>query len=567
MAAITPQTDVYLLKVPLEIDNENQLTFANATAQYNYFNGLTGKIALDNFTYQRKDGVIRVPYNIDDIIEYNYVMYRNEGFSNKWFYAYITGMEFVNPNCTDVSIKTDVFQTWQFDLTYKQTFVEREHVNDDSVGLHTVEEGLDVGEYEIVDLKNIPIYETLTPSTDWTVCFVTSKLPDGDKTFNHESDLLGGVFNSQHIFAVGNISQARNLLKIYNEEGRQCTGDDVKNMYMVPKGCLNQDLTGYTQYSTTDSQGQTVVAILYPMYNAVTFDNSGNPFTLKQPKVLAGSYTPKNNKLYSYPFSYFYVTNKAGTDVTYRWEDFPSETAGQYDTGKTLEYYKAVVPTVSLSAKLYFKNYKGHTEDTGYGSRLYNYGINFAKTPVCTWTTDYYTNWLTQNGVNVGLSAGQQVFGGLAAGVGLMGMGAGVGGLVAGTAIGVIKGVTSAVAADHQAQMTPNQSNGDLNSSDCMYAFTRCSMSLYMMSVRPEKARIIDEYLSMFGYKVNRVKTPNVTGRTNWNYVKTVGCYIAANIPQEDLQEIKDMFDRGVTFWHNPTTFRDYSQSNGIVTP
>ena len=67
MSAITPQTDVYLLKVPLEIDNENQLTFSNATAQFNYFNGLSDKLLLDNFTYQRKDGVIRVPYGIDDI--------------------------------------------------------------------------------------------------------------------------------------------------------------------------------------------------------------------------------------------------------------------------------------------------------------------------------------------------------------------------------------------------------------------------------------------------------------------------------------------------------------------
>ena len=61
---------------------------------------------------------------------------------------------------------------------------------------------MDVGEYEIVDLKNIPIYETALPSTDWTVCFVTTKLPDGNKKIVGESDLLGGVFNSQHIFAV-----------------------------------------------------------------------------------------------------------------------------------------------------------------------------------------------------------------------------------------------------------------------------------------------------------------------------------------------------------------------------
>ena len=38
--AITPQTDIYLLKCPIEADNRNQINFANATAQYNYFNSL-----------------------------------------------------------------------------------------------------------------------------------------------------------------------------------------------------------------------------------------------------------------------------------------------------------------------------------------------------------------------------------------------------------------------------------------------------------------------------------------------------------------------------------------------
>ena len=69
----------------------------------------------------------------------------------------------------------------------------------------------------------------------------------------------------------------------------------------------------------------------------------------------------------------------------------------------------------------------------------------------------------------------------------------------------------------------------------------------------------------MYGYKVNTVKIPNVSGRRNWNFVKTINCYIDAAIPQEDLQEIKNMFNRGITIWHNASTFMDYSQSNPIV--
>ena len=198
-------------------------------------------------------------------------------------------------------------------------------------------------------------------------------------------------------------------------------------------------------------------------------------------------------------------------------------------------------------------SYKNYTAD----AEVFNYGITGAKYPICAWAKDYYTNWVTQNAVNIGVDAAK----GLIGAAGNMMFGNTVG--TVGTLVGTIGGIMGQV---HQAKVHPDQAAGNVNSSDILLAWQRY-YTVQCMSVRAEIARSIDEYFSVFGYKVNRVKTPNVTGRTNWNYVKTVGCYIEADIPQDDLQEIKDLFDRGITFWHNPTTFRDYSQSNGIVTP
>lgn len=36
MSAITPNSEIRLLKCPIESDNQNQITFTNVTAQYNY---------------------------------------------------------------------------------------------------------------------------------------------------------------------------------------------------------------------------------------------------------------------------------------------------------------------------------------------------------------------------------------------------------------------------------------------------------------------------------------------------------------------------------------------------
>lgn len=125
--AVTPNTVLRLLKVPLELDNKNQLTFANKQAQNQYFLSLPYK-EITEISYQRKDDIVYYPEHIDNIIEYNYVMYKNQNYSDKWFYGFIVNMEYENDYNTRIYIATDVFQTWQFDITFKQSFIEREMI-------------------------------------------------------------------------------------------------------------------------------------------------------------------------------------------------------------------------------------------------------------------------------------------------------------------------------------------------------------------------------------------------------------------------------------------------------
>lgn len=65
-----------------------------------------------------------------------------------------------------------------------------------------------------------------------------------------------------------------------------------------------------------------------------------------------------------------------------------------------------------------------------------------------------------------------------------------------------------------------------------------------------------------FGYQTNELKVPNLNNRPKWNYVKTAGANILGNIPQEDLETIKSIFNNGVTLWHDTSHFLDYSQTN-----
>lgn len=551
---ITPNSDVILLKSPLELNQSNQLNFRNAQEQYNYFYNLPKLVVDTDFTYLRKDSAIKVDRLVDDIYQYNYVMYRNDSYSNKWFYAFIEKMDYVNDRVTQITIKTDVFQTWQFDLTYKQTFVEREHVNDDTIGKHTIPENLETGEYQIIDMHDIPITSGLDHT--FAICFCVTALPEGcsgavDGRVNGDNGLIGGVFNSLKFFAVERVTEAKLVIQAY-EQG-SVLSEAIQNIYMIPINCVNRSIQNPTKLHGFD---------MYPLNNYYNSDE----FQLQQSPVLAGNYHPVNNKLYCFPYSYIYVSNNAGEDVQLKWEDFPLETIGSY-TLPTITYYKYLVPSASLSAKLIFSNYKNYYSDNTTPTQMPNYGISYAKIPICAWTTDYYTNWLTQNGVNVQTNIGNAIAQGL---VGTA-VGTLTGGVIGGLA-GAVGGVVSAgttiansMAQMHQAQTIPPQAHGNSSTGDLVYALKRNSISCYYMSIRPEMASCIDKYFSMFGYKVNQVKVPNINGRYNWNYVKTIDCYIDADIPQDDLQEIKNMFNNGLTIWHHANTFMNYNQSNPIV--
>ena len=199
------------------------------------------------------------------------------------------------------------------------------------------------------------------------------------------------------------------------------------------------------------------------------------------------------------------------------------------------------------------------------------------KFPTCGWVNDTYTNWLTQQAVNlqVGMTATKMrlISSGISgiekagtalkkkslskAGISLSGA------IDEGTSryeeVGRIAGMM------YEHEMTPNTASGNTNGGDVATCYKMNKFYFIKMSIRPEYARSIDDFFSMFGYKINRVKTPNITGRANWNYVKTSGCNFTGNIPQNDMQLIKDIFNNGITLWHNTSTFLDYTQSNNIV--
>ena len=521
---ITPQGQVYLCKTKLENDYKNQLTFSSATEQLNYFNSVI-QYTFDNYTYIKKDSVIQVGKNIDEIIDCNYLFYKNIGFTNKWYFCFITNMEYVNENCTRITFETDCYQTWLFQIEYKESFVEREHVNDDTIGLHTVPENLETGDY--ISCKLQPTFYS-TPET----CFVvatTEQITDSYITFNQLLPI--GLY----YYGLTTLQGIKDLIKILDEKGK---GDTVNSVFVTLKDFF------YSWGTMANVDGQ--------ISSSIRFDYS-NQIEVNKVNYLGNDYIPKNNKLLTFPYSFLQVSNHSGQIINYNWENF--NLLDIASDGKIKFNIKGTI-TPGGSMKAYPINYNNILND-------YDDNIVIGKLPIGAFNNDVYTNWLTQNGVNIGLnviSSGLQV----ASGIGMMATGAGALAGAGNVASGALS-IANTLGSVYQHSLIPDSVSGNVNCGDVNFTLGLTNLEFKRMSIKNEYAKIIDNYFNMFGYKINLVKVPNITGRSNWNYVKTIDCNFDGDIPQTDLNIIKSMFNNGVTLWHNPNSMYNYSNSNNIV--
>lgn len=508
-------TEVRLLNVPLTNDYIHTLCFNTPAEQSSYFLSKTvtedgNQKRYTNFSYQRKDNIIRIPDHYDSLLNCNYVMYKNSAYSSKWFYAFITELTYIDDGRTDIKIETDVIQTWLFDYEVQASFIEREHVDSDKIGEHTVPECLESGEFICNELSRDLQLQ------DYSYVIQVTEDTSGEPIY---ATNYGGVWSAGGAYVCKTGAELVSIINLYGE-GKK---DAVFGVYLIPTKIINNSSEDM-KYS-----GQA---------NPVTYDH-----TFSKQKKLDG-YTPRNNKLLCYPYNYILFSNNSGSSNILQYEHFSTDEC-------TFEI--AGVPTVGGSIKCSPKNYKGI-------DRIQQEGLILGKFPTCSWSSDLYTNWLTQNAVNIGLgiaSSGLQVLGGAA----LMATG---GGALAGA--GMIAsgglGVAQTMGQIYQQSFTPNSAEGNTNGGDINTCYKMNLFYFYKMSIKSEYAKMIDGYFDMYGYKVNRVKKPSKWHRENYWYCKTIDVNIDGAIPMDDLQKIKACYNKGITFWGNPANIGNYNVTN-----
>ena len=519
---ITPNSKIRLLKAPFEMDSNNELTFSSVQNQTNYFLSLPYD-EMDEATYQRKEERIRYDKGFDELTGYNYCMYQNTEYTNKWFYAFIERVEYVNDNTSYLYIRTDVFQSWMFDYIWKASFIEREHVEDDTIGKHTLSEGLETGDYIIQEVdKGNDSYSEKIYIIASTLNLESTPNPQFNKGWGQE---VSGLFTGSMYWWTDNETDLQNKLSDIDSAGQ---GDAVYYIFAAPKFVLSAaDLVQGKNHNIVSSG-----------------DVKRAPFgRIDIPDHLGGSsvdtiYYPRNNKLFTSEYAYMQFDNSAGQVININYEDVD----GMLANGLEPQIYSAICP--GLSIKMTFPYYKinNSISDT----------LTGAKFPVCSWNSDVYINWLSQQSINIVSEAALDI-GAIAYG------GATLNGLYIGAGI---RGIFDTVKTMKTREKTPPTLKGNSNSADVLFGNEELTFKCYHYSVKKEYAQIIDNFFDQYGYKVNELKIPNLYSRPNWNYIKTINVNLIGEIPQEDMVKLRTLFNQGITLWHNPATFLDYSQNN-----
>lgn len=564
---VEPQGAISLVKCPLEDDYKNTFTFSSLTQQFNYFSNLPDKMGIPggDYTFIRKDGKIRVSITFEKIASYNYLYYVNRGFNidetqtpavdrSKRYYCFIDKVEYVNENCSDIYFHTDVFQTWYFQIVWNRCFVEREHVNSDNVGEHTIPEDVATGEYiQLADPTNL-----ISFNSGEDICVCVSDFPTAEMRTNisNRPNINNGIFSGLY-YCVFHPTSSNNFtticgwvtefLRMYDLSAK---ADAVVSIFMVPNEFIGNTFPETVIISGSGDNAHK----FYLLPSTTTVNTLAASVSVSRPTSQGGSYTPHNKKLLVYPYQYLLVTNNSGIDVIFNYEDFVSNSP-------SFKIIGALTPGCSI--RCVPLNYK-KISDTSTSMKSFNYSVPGGKFPICAWNSDTYINWMTENGVSQTLALATGL-----GGIALAGSAIVTGGLSLALAGGLLGGVGSVFGAlnnDYKHSLAPDQARGNSSVGDVTYSANKNTFTAYKMGIREEMAKVIDSYFDMFGYKVNSLKVPNITGRTYWNFIKTIDCNADGDIPQEDLKEIRKACDHGITFWHNTSYIYDYSQSNSIVT-
>ena len=353
---VEPNTQIHILQgVPLSKSYEHTVRYKNATEQYNGFIAYK-KHTLNNYSYQRAGlGTIRVQLPYAQVYNCNYMMFKNTSYENRWFYAFITGASYLSNDVTEVYYMIDVMQTFAYDYQFKKCFIERAHESTDIIYDNTQPEGLEIGsDYRINSYHGINTVSKDDTNKRFVILATTG--PSGS---NPEPRVVGNtVYVLSRIECTG-VTDVMNTVKSYIDNG---IAANIIGVYTAPD--LKVPTLSFTRKRTLDG------------------------------------YTPKNMKLYCYPFTFIEMNNRTGDALELKYENFFKTTAKEHISSLSNEFKFSTISGYSLipESRLLPYNYsEGSTGGIPAATLTNGYNIGYSLYPQGAISDDSFKAWLAQN--------------------------------------------------------------------------------------------------------------------------------------------------------------------------
>lgn len=568
MAYIAPNSTVWLYKgVPLDPNYENTYWFPNKSAQKAAFDNSYLTYSFTAQSYCRATGnAIRIQRNPDDLINCNYMAFRNTSFGNKIFYAFIDEVAYINNSTAEVRFTIDVLQTYFRDVIFMPSYIEREHSATDEIGDNIVPEP-SIGSPHIVvnnDVKSlIPdeyMYSNYLVIATNAKFFLSSDLLDKRTPLTvHYPNIAGGrvLFMGDLVLVecnnVCDTASANTLITVikrfveaeveyYDNKGKAV----IEDMYIVPKACAR----GFSWYATTPPN---------IFYETMGPSNQGST-TIQLPTKSDSldGYLPKNKKLYTAPYSFLRVTTNSGSYIDYPCEMIKGKTATfewygscLYGAGRIFggvsNYKSSNFNLIDKMLNLEFNNHIQQPINPDNSltyllpDKLTNFGLHMASTAMSLPFQMYNYNTKLNAAAKRAEKKGEEFT----------------------PEIPVPKPSLSA--------STGAMAGGQAAVSGCDLTKLYGRSNFYSMHMCYDKATLMqyDSYFTRYGYAVNQVKFPNFIqdkGRQTFNYIKTNGASIAAkDAPADAVEKMKQIFDSGTTVWLQLGNVGNFGLSNNPI--
>jgi len=580
-------TDIRLLSgVQFSNDYKNTRWFDTKSEQTTHFLARPRIQSISQVNFQRIEGRHFFSSNasIDELWGANYFMFKNpSSHSDKWFYAFVTELEYVRKNVTHVHFEIDVLQTWMFDMNFKPSYIVREHCDlyktDGTPVINTVEEGLNYGtDYDIVSAEHFK-----PPNDLYYLVIVTKSLihKEGDAVANDIKASVVGIpqplcyyvhpirkdGTSPNVSIGGstvNLTDMTELLSnIYSQDDAV---DNIVSLFITehigytPTGGSGFDFDSdiFSKAMIADDVNQNIDTIYVKEIREFL------PHVINCGRKYDGFKEVRESKLLMYPYCVTILDDFKGNQFEIKNEYLDSENLNVSVRGSL-----GVSNKVAYTVSAYLTGQSGLSSDE---KMRINLGQGFINTnpqdiPIIT---DMLSAFLQGNRNSIENQQNSIMWNGAMNAIGGAIGGATTGG-VAGAVTGVVGGAGNTVlqlqgiqAKQTDINNTPPQlvKMGGNTSFDFGNGYT--GFYVIKKQIKNEYIKKLSDFFMMYGYKVNEVKVPNFHTRKSYNFVQTATCNITGNFNNDDLQKLKSVFDNGITLWH-VNDIGNYELENGVI--